>query len=1449
MGNKQAVRDALAMDLAIRRKDTVTLAGTKIEKLHKDNGLSWIDDATALLDEIDHWKYLDPYQDAVDRVAKQSLKDSKYGSTIHKLKLMISTEVWQDFKHITDPYELWQAIVYKIKVRAVSQQSLILQKLEGSFYDHHVDSMEVHLNEVNRLVAQYKASGGEISNIAITGYLLRGLPDSYSAISAVANTDRTDTSKVEALLLGEEIRHREAANRARSSGTAYTVSGSSIPSGNNRGKGKGKGRKSSVICYYCDKPGHIKPECNKLKRDQEAGNVKNTFNKNKKSSRDSDSDSDSLHISKMVKRSSDITQEWYLDSGASDHITGNLNALKNVVSIKPFPMKLGDDSESTVTAKGSAKLRLATGTVLDLSEVLYCEGFGENSLISIRKLSCYGGYTTFFKNHCVHEDDDGIMFTGSYSKNTGLYHLDLRIRAPARAYRTSVKGGNDSLELMHRRFNHINYDYLIKSKDHTIGLEGINTSNKPHCDKCAIAKATQEPMRSTETPKEGVIRIDMWGPARVKSIYGNTYLLTCGDYAGGMDFIYGQTDRKSFLPNLVAYIAKRERTTGTPVTGIRLDNAPEFRGNKMQEWANKAGIALEFTTYYTPQQNGGAERVNRTIIEGVVAMLADSRAPLEFWEDAAQAFIYTRNRCFKRQIGKTAYEIWHGKKPDITELRVWFSVVIAKVPHESKDWHKLLPHGFKGVLLGYTGSGYAVYNPAARTVVSTNHCKIQEDSKGSDYLSAFWGYTRYPLNMPNAAQTAPQQISRANQEPVSSPVELREDLLDAYSSEDELVGDTIVVEVPNEVELEDLLPQEPAIQEPHERVVRVELEPEPEDIEAIQRPNYRPASPSFYGLGHSRGGRRGGRIERQSTPETPLRIQPRRNAKLASIGGELGQDSIAVESVKEPQPIQGVVHIPHTANLAFDGSVPNIAGAEPRTIEEAMAGPHKKEWLAAIESELKSLLANNTWNKVQRDKLPNDTNITGSRWVFKVKSDGRFKARLVAQGYTQREGVDYFETYAPVARFASIRFILALAALHGLHIHQMDVVTAFLNGLLDEDVYMEPPPGVTVGKERSNHVFKLRKALYGLKQSPRAWYQVIDRFMYDQGFERSLCDPAVYIQRAGVTKGVFPMIIAIYVDDLLIVGGHMTHINHFKKTLSKRFEMKDLGVAKTLLGIDIHRLKDGSIFINQEGYINGLLSRFGMTECKPAYTPMATTDITGGTPFDVNEYLQLGGSIAWPALGTRPDIAYAVGYLGRFNANPTTAHHHAQKRVLCYLAYTKSYGLLFHSKPQVDPIIVAYSDSDWAGDKTDRKSTSGNLVQVNGTATVWQSVKQATVADSTVVAEYISLAGMVKEALWVKQWLQEIGIKRDFILIRGDSQGAISFANNAQFSKRTKHVDIKHHFIRDHISKGEIELEYVGTEHMIADTLTKPLGREKFELFRNSLNVVSRPVGVGLPIE
>ena len=517
-------------------------------------------------------------------------------------------------------------------------------------------------------------------------------------------------------------------------------------------------------------------------------------------------------------------------------------------------------------------------------------------------------------------------------------------------------------------------------------------------------------------------------------------------------------------------------------------------------------------------------------------------------------------------------------------------------------------------------------------------------------------------------------------------------------------------------------------------------------------------------------------------------------------------------------------------------SVEDSSEKDPTSAQEAISSSEGEKWKKAMNEEMKSMESNDAWELVDR---PKGKKTIGCKWVYKRKrsADGgveRYKARLVAKGYSQQYGLDYDETFSPVARFESLRTILALAVQCDFHVHQIDVTTAFLNAKLCEEVHMEQPEGYAVSG-RENHVCKLKHSIYGLKQAPRCWNVILDQRLKELGFTQVVSDPCIY-----VSKEKEPLMIGIYVDDILFAGKNERKINEIKTALSAKFDVKDLGELRYFLGVNVvQNHENGTTWIGQPVYTESVLKKFGMENCKSIATPVdvsvkLTHQETEDSEYvDASQYQSMVGSLLYLSMKTRPDIAFAVSRAARFCSKPTHQHLIAVKRILRYLQGTIKHGLLYQKS--VSKAVIGYSDADWGGDTTDCKSTSGYLFQIGGTAISWQSKKQSCVSLST--AEYVALAGTTQEALWLKQLNADLTGVTDPITVDEDNQSAIAIAKNPQFHGRVKHINIKYHFLREQVNSNNIELKYCKTSEMIADMLTKGLSRIQFEKLRRMVGV------------
>ena len=514
-------------------------------------------------------------------------------------------------------------------------------------------------------------------------------------------------------------------------------------------------------------------------------------------------------------------------------------------------------------------------------------------------------------------------------------------------------------------------------------------------------------------------------------------------------------------------------------------------------------------------------------------------------------------------------------------------------------------------------------------------------------------------------------------------------------------------------------------------------------------------------------------------------------------------------------------------------------------INKAFSGEHSAEWRNATKSEYDSLIDNHTWDLVPP---PEGKNFVGSRWVFKVKrnADGsvqRYKARLVAQGYSQSQGIDYQDVFSPVTRYNLIRSLLAVANVCDWEVHQMDVKTAFQQGDLEDEIYMKQSDGF-IDEERPDYVCKLNKSIHGLKQAARCWNVAIDTFLLSNGYRKCGADPCVYMKSVKREDGKIDfVIIALYVDDILF-SNNTQMLKEEKLALAKQFKVEDLGELHYILGMAIkrnRRLRTRSI--SQAKYLEGVLKRFEMENCKPVSTPLEQGRkfvplSENDYPVDTQAYQMAIGCLTYAATVSRPDLAAAVGVLSKFMSKPGKEHWQGVKRVLRYIQGTLKYGLMF-SADGANPTLTGYSDADWGGDASTRRSTTGYVFQIQGNTVSWCSKRQACVSRSTTEAEYIALSIACQEAVWLRILLSDIQMKQcGPSTIFEDNQGAIELSRNPKFHNRTKHIDISYHYVREQVNLNTVSVKYCPTEDMLADVMTKGVSKISFEKFRNKLGVI-----------
>ena len=549
---------------------------------------------------------------------------------------------------------------------------------------------------------------------------------------------------------------------------------------------------------------------------------------------------------------------------------------------------------------------------------------------------------------------------------------------------------------------------------------------------------------------------------------------------------------------------------------------------------------------------------------------------------------------------------------------------------------------------------------------------------------------------------------------------------------------------------------------------------------------------------------------------TNVKAEPKKSYPLRSR-----QQPIPEECKDEPEEIHAAKFVHYCYHIKT-----------PESFQEAMSCPEADNWKQAMDNEFESLQTNDTFAVTD---LPTNKSIVGGKWVYNLKGDPNnptFKARYVAKGYSQVKDIDYNETFSPTARIETVRTLVQIACQNDLLLNQMDVKTAFLHAPIKEEIYVNQPPGYE--SSVPNQVWRLHKSLYGLKQSGRNWNTTFYLHLKDNGFVQSKSDPCLFM-KSHQSEIVY---LLVWVDDIIIAASSQEILNHTKSHLSAEFRMTDLGLLEHFLGIHFKRTAN-EIMLSQEEYINKILNKFGMAECKPRGTPCEVNpsvyENDGSEPFDTNLYRQMVGSLIYAMVCTRPDLSYVVTKLSQKLSCPTTADASMLKHVFRYLKGTSDYCLSY-TKSTDGLQITAYCDSDWAASK-DRKSISGYCIALNpaGPPISWKSKRQNCIALSTCEAEYVAMSIASQEIVYLKQnLLSEMLNEKLCAIMYCDNQGALALSKNPTNHSKAKHIDIRHHFVRECHVNNLITYDYIQSNDNCADIFTKPpkkLFLEKFSGF------------------
>jgi hypothetical protein len=890
------------------------------------------------------------------------------------------------------------------------------------------------------------------------------------------------------------------------------------------------------------------------------------------------------------------------------------------------------------------------------------------------------------------------------------------------------------------------------------------------CQGCNQGKQHREPFPENEhiaREKLELIVSDIKGPINPKSHGGFRYFLTFQDVSTKKQWVYLLRHKWEAFQVFKDWKAAVELQSSCKVKILRSDQGGEYITSEFRKYLKVCGIKEELTVTDTAQQNGRSERVNRTLMEMARSMTNGAGLGRAFWGEGILTACYLKNR--------SPHSALEG---NMTPEEKW--------------------SGFKPSIrhLKVFGCQASVH------VLKKNRGAVDPKSEPGIMVGYSPSHKGYRIWMKGSQKVKIARDVIFHEEPLV---------------ESNRIGNKVVTLDGQLVDMEDLEDSElPDSEEDmgQESGITTEVYPDSSNIREVEEQSVDRAAEN--------GGEEAQPVQlTEQTPRRSTRAREQPQRLTAERPGQLHLTEGREEGQEEIQVAKAYL----------------VLAEEPINLQAALASKEALKWTAAVNEELESLKENHTWDVVDK---PTGKNVVGCKWVFKVKSpqqeggECRYKARLVAKGYSQKHGIDYHETFAPVIKYQSLRMLMSIATQRQMHIHQMDVRTAFLYGELEEDIYMELPEGY--GKEfKEGKALKLRKSLYGLKQSPRCWNSKVHEFMEQQGFKRLATDSAVYTKEKGKTQ----VILGVYVDDLLIIGEDLQEVQRVKEQLKGKFRMVDFGECSKVLGIRITRNRaEGILRIDQEEYIKGILVRFGMDKCKVSSTPLCPKmklSVKQG-PADNNErarmaeipYREAIGSLMYLMVSTRPDLAQAVGILSRFLNDPGETHWTEVKRVFRYLQGSRDLGIVYRRTQGAT--LEGYTDSDWAGDVDDRRSTSAYVMMLGGGAVSWKSKRMSSPALSSTEAEYMAATEASKEVLWIKDFLWELGMGQGTVVVYSDNQSSIKVMRNPVGHGRMKHIELQAYFVRDLIAKKQLEFVYCPTEEMVADSLTKAVPREKILL-------------------
>jgi transposase InsO family protein len=1247
------------------------------------------------------------------------------------------------FCDVCDPIGMYDAIVSKYSTKTASTRfkgllkMMGIRKEPGEEWESTIERIESALANVTRLVPDTTTAEAMLSEFAL--FVLINCIDSGDATRrSILGSSATSFALAKSTIINEE--NTSPGQIAAATSQVFAVANAATASHSYPSEVAAKIEFADRVqnnskCFFCSKTGHSIRNCHKYSAAREAclsgqrtgshaqpqpgqpaitPNFQNN-NNNARGGRGRGGGNRSKNngfiatveevptefagaVSTFRSPSLALPDQWTADSGASASMTPRKDWFSSMVSDRRA-VRLADGATIWSEGRGVATfIPVVNGQSLnpiEFHDVLFVPDLSHN-LLSIIRLTKYQNYTMTMDAHrMTFLRSNHVTFVATITDTNVAYADGTTVCRPPTTETAAVAetaSAAVSLERWHHRLGHSGYARikgLIKSgvvRDFEVSNASIPADP---CEDCIMGKMTRAPhTKAAERATEPLGRIfsDVKGPMTVRGRHGEEYWVVFEDQYTGMVMVYFLERKGQLVDAFKRFAAYAENQMNARIlrwdeVGIRKvikilrdDKGGEYSSHALRDFCDAHGIAREHTIRDTPQQNGLAERMNRTIADGVTSMMAAAKLPASSWPDAVGAYIHALNRLPSSTSGSmTPYELWNGRPPSLSHLRTWGCEALV---HLQKDQRaQFAPHARRCVFIGYPPD-YKGW-------------KFLDLSTGKEVVSdsAVFYETKFPGKFHDkSAQKFDAAVSARLFLPAGQNVEAdvtAQDPLAPVSADPSIVPGPVSansdppVDDPSNVPP---LPVAPPPAPPPEPTAPPDPLPPPEE----------PAPPAPS---------REARILSNANwyEHFPHTLPPRRARN--HVPGQYAYSAFladAAESFVPPavdeaseqacaftaQDFEGSIFIPIVDGVEF--ALATSSNFEPKSLKEALELPDSDKWIDAALNEIKSLLDNKTWDIVP---LPAGKGAIGSRWVFKIKkkSDGsieRYKGRLVAKGFLQKEGIDYTETFAPTVRLSAVRTVLALAALEDMELESVDVSSAFLNGELDESVYMKLPEGFSVDGDDGTVVWvlKLLKSLYGLKQAGRCWSKKLHEVLTNLGFIRTESEHSFYIYEHNGVKILVP----VYVDDLTLASKSKSALVKLKADLASNFKIRDLGPTEFILGIKVERDRPNrTIYISQSAYIQSILDEHlpaptkDMNSVRVPMLPDSrlSSEDSPQTPderakMSKSRYLEIIGKLLYIERTTRPDIAYALHVLCRFGANPGPKHLGTLRHLLRYIRKT-----------------------------------------------------------------------------------------------------------------------------------------------------------------------------------